>query len=184
MWMGVCQLGWRLPVARMGSSSVLREVCGSSLSPPCFQEQTSYCRHTPHFIRLTSCEPAGHSNNRNKLESQSFLSGLHVLSGARGAEESLSVHFDARQSCISQTPVNGALTDLLSTESLGLGLRLSRIASLGGLPGHNGNLRTLKSFDPMSIQPDGQYLLPSAAEVLLQPVLKTFPSAQYCFFPF
>lgn len=138
----------------------------SLLSPPCFQEQTSHCRHTLHFIRLTSCEPTGHSNKRNKLESRSFLSGLHVLSGAKGAEESLSVHFDAGQSSMSQTPVNGALTGLLSTESLGLGLSLSRTASIGGLAGHNEDLKTLKSFNPMCIQSDGQYLLPNAAQVL------------------
>ena len=125
-----------------------------------------------------------HSNKRNKLESRSFLSGLHVLSGPSAAEESLSVHFDAGQNCMSQTPVNGALAGLLSTESLGLGLRLSRTASLGGLAGHNGDLKTLKSFDPMCIQSDGQFVLPSAAEVLPQPVLKTSPPAQYCFFPF
>lgn len=148
MWMGVCQLWWRLPFAVKGSSSVLREVCGFSLSPPCLQEQTYHCRHPLHFIRLTSCEPAGHSNKRSKLESRSFLYGLHVLSGASGAEESLSVHFDAGQNCVSQTPINGALAGLLSTESLGLGLRLSRTASLGGLAGHNGDLRLWNLLTP------------------------------------
>lgn len=114
MWMGVCQLWWRLSFAVMGSSSVLREVCGFSLSPLCLQKQTSHCRHPLHFVRLTSCEPAGHSNKRSKLESRSFLSWLHVLSGASGAQESLSVHFYAGQNCMSQTPINGALAGLLS----------------------------------------------------------------------
>lgn len=111
------------------------------------------------------------------MESRSFLFVLHVLSGASRAEKSINgFTLSVLDRCIPQMPGNGALTGLLSTESLWLAL-------LGDLAGHNGDLKALKSFDPMCIQSKGKYLLLSAAEGLSQPVPKTFPFAQYLLLP-